>query len=72
VKENKLAETQASGFYQTNYLKDGVNHFSDPPYCIIKPNFRPCVPVKNEKMVTWKHLYSFKPYGEPREKRQHS
>tara|TARA_B110001450_G_C17497364_1_gene430834 strand:+ start:144 stop:257 length:114 start_codon:yes stop_codon:yes gene_type:complete len=36
---------------------------------VIKPGYRPSEPVKNEKMLTWKHLYSFKGYGAPREKR---
>ena len=39
---------------------------------MIKPGYRPSEPVKNEKMLTWKHLYSFKGYGAPREKRLQS
>lgn len=31
VRKNDLSKTQANGFYKTDYLKDGVDHFSDPP-----------------------------------------
>ena len=47
VLNNKLAKTQTDGFYKTEYLKDGVDHFTSPPYCIIKPAYRPSEPFKN-------------------------
>jgi hypothetical protein len=65
VRNNKLAETQASGnFYNTNYLKDGINHFSDPPYVTIKPGYRAAKPAPTDNQVNNKHLYSFKAYGD--------
>jgi len=49
VRNNKLAETQASGnFYNTNYLKDAINHFSDPPYVTIKPGYRSGMPAPTD------------------------
>lgn len=52
VKNNKLRETQASGnFYNTGYLKDAVNHYSDPPYVTIKPGYRPGMPAPTDNQV---------------------
>jgi hypothetical protein len=47
ILNNDLSKTQASGFYKTDYLKDEVNHFSNPPYCIIKPGYRASLPFPN-------------------------
>jgi hypothetical protein len=47
VLKNKLAKTQADGFYKSDYIKDSVDHFTNPPYCIIKPQYRPSEPFKN-------------------------
>lgn len=48
VQKDNLTATQQSGFYQTSYVKDEINHFSDPPYCIIKPGYRAAKPVPND------------------------
>jgi len=37
-----------SGFYKTDYLNDKVNHFSDPPIVVIKPNYRASKPMPGE------------------------
>ena len=63
VTSNKLANTQSGGFYKTEYLKDETNHFTSPPYCIIKPGYRASEPFPNHDMLAVKHLYSFKPFG---------
>ena len=71
VRNNKLRETQASGnFYNTGYLKDAVNHFSDPPYVTIKPGYRAGMPAPTDNQVQDKHVYSFKAYGDQRKPRR--
>ena len=47
VLRNKLASTQQDGFFKSDYLKDGVDHFTSPPYCIIKPGYRASEPFPN-------------------------
>lgn len=42
-----LAASQKQGLYKTDYLKDQVDHFSDPAYAVIKPNYRPSMPQPN-------------------------
>jgi len=72
ILKNDLAQTQASGFYKTDYLKDEVNHFSNPPYCIIKPGYRASDPFPNHNQIEVKHHYSFKPFGDQRHQRSTS
>ena len=72
ILKNDLTQTQASGFYKTDYLKDEVNHFSNPPYCIIKPGYRASDPFPNHNQIEVKNLYSFKPFGDQRHQRSTS
>lgn len=55
-----------------DYLKDEVNHFSNPPYCIIKPGYRASDPFPNHDQLEVKHMYSFKPFGDQRHQRSNS
>ena len=48
VNKNKLKLAQSNGFYNTNYLRDKVNNFSDPPLAVIKPNYKATIPVPND------------------------
>ena len=72
ILKNDLTQTQASGFYKTDYLKDEVNHFSNPPYCIIKPGYRASDPFPNHNQIEVKQHYSFKPFGDQRHQRSTS
>ena len=64
VLKNNLSKTQQEGFYKSDYVKDDVNHFSDPPYIVIKPGYRASDPFPNHTMLDVKHHYSFKPFGD--------
>ena len=46
---DNLAGAQSDGFYKSNYMLDNINHHSDPPYCIIKPGYRPSIPFPNNR-----------------------
>mmetsp|Transcript_13633 Transcript_13633/g.23211 ORF Transcript_13633/g.23211 Transcript_13633/m.23211 type:complete len:244 (-) Transcript_13633:236-967(-) len=64
--------SQTLGFHQTDYVKDQVNHFSDPPYSIIKPAYRPSIPEPNTNQINTKHVYSFEAFGKPKKQRSTS
>jgi len=68
IRTNQLASTQAQGFYRTDYLKDGVDHFTDPPIVIIKPNYRASKPQPGLDPLATKALFSNHPFGEPKHK----
>lgn len=36
-----LQRAKEDGFMDENYVIDDPMHFSDPPYCLIKPNYSP-------------------------------
>ena len=46
---DNLAGAQSDGFYKMDYMLDNINHHSDPPYCIIKPGYRPSIPFPNNR-----------------------
>lgn len=60
-----LAAAQGDGYYKTDYLKDQIDHHTDPAYCIIKPSYRPSMPQPNTNQLAIKHNYSFKAFGDP-------
>ena len=39
--QNQLSKLQSTGFYNTNYVEDCLEHWSEPPYISIKPGYRP-------------------------------
>ena len=51
---DNLKAAQSDGFYKSTYMLDNINHHSDPPYCIIKPSFRPSIPFPNNKQLAIK------------------
>ena len=44
---DNLAASQNAGFYNEDYMRDQINHYSDPAYCVIKPSYRPSMPFPN-------------------------
>lgn len=62
---NDLYKTQLSGFYDSSYLQDKVNHFSNPPIAIIKPNYRPSNPSPMQNQLKVKNEFSFDAMGKP-------
>ena len=47
VAKNKLSDIKKGGFYDESYIKDSVEHWSDPPYAQIKPGYRAAKPRPN-------------------------
>lgn len=66
---DNLAASQKAGFYNQDYMRDQINHYSDPAYCIIKPNYRPSMPFPNNTQLDIKKLPSFHPFGIPKNPR---
>ena len=66
---DNLKSMQEKGFHRTDYIKDQIDHFSDPSYAIIKPGFRPSMPFPNHDQLEVKHMYSFNAFGEPKHPR---
>ena len=66
-----LEQSKSLGFYKENYVQDVPNHFSDPPYCVIKPGYRAHRPMPNFDQLKIKGRYSFDPFGHPKVKRNH-
>ena len=60
-----LKRAQADGLYKTDYVTDHPIHFTNPPYVLIKPNYRPQIPVNVKDTVGLKHMYSFDKFGHP-------
>ena len=56
---DNLVAAQSDGFYKMDYMLDNINHHSDPPYCQIKPSYRPSIPFPNNKQLEIKKLSSF-------------
>lgn len=52
-------------------IVDAPNHFSDPPYQVIKPAYRAHLPMPNFNQIRMKKNYSFKPFGDPESPRKH-
>lgn len=50
-------------------MLDNINHHSDPPYCLIKPGYRPSIPFPNNKQLEIKKLPSFHQFGMPKNPR---
>ena len=50
-------------------MLDNINHHSDPPYCLIKPGYRPSIPFPNNKQIEIKKLASFHQFGMPKNPR---
>jgi len=50
-------------------MKDQINHYSSPAYCIIKPGYRPSMPFPNNAQLEIKKLPSFHPFGIPKNPR---
>ena len=44
VANNKLSEVKKGGFYKDEYLRDSLEHWTDPAYALIKPNYRDSKP----------------------------
>ena len=51
---DNLKDSEQAGFYKSHYMLDNINHHSDPPYCIIKPAYRPSIPFPNNKQLAIK------------------
>lgn len=60
---DNLKSSQSQGFYKVGYMLDNINHHSDPPYCTIKPGYRPSIPFPNNNQLEIKKLPSFHPFG---------
>lgn len=50
-------------------MLDNINHHSDPPYCTIKPGYRPSIPFPNNNQLEIKKLPSFHTFGMPKNPR---
>lgn len=66
---DNLKASQSDGFYKMGYLLDNINHHSDPPYCQIKPGYRPSIPFPNNNQLEIKKLHSFHQFGMPKNPR---
>ena len=63
---DNLKDAQKDGLYKMDYMLDNINHHSDPPYCQIKPSYRPSIPFPNNKQLEIKKLPSFHQFGCPK------
>ena len=52
------------GLMSAATINDACKNQSDPPYMVIKPGYRPHIPLPNFNQIQMKHQYSFKPFGD--------
>ena len=50
--------------YKNEHVRDSIEHWTDPAYVQIKPNYRASKPVANSNMQRVKNTYSFKAWGD--------
>lgn len=67
VAEDRLDVAKKGGFYRDDYVKDSVEHWTNPAYAQIKPGYRASKPRPNFDQVQVKNLYSFDKWGNQRE-----
>ena len=57
------------GFLDNDTINDACKNHSDPPYMVIKPQYRAHIPLPNFNQLDMKNRYSFKPFGDQNMKR---
>jgi len=50
-----LRAAQEDGLYKNHYVYEHPVHYSDPPYSVIKPAYRPHVPIGMSNSLDMKH-----------------
>ena len=58
------------GFLKSETINDACKHQSDPPYMVIKPQYRAHMPLPNFDQIDMKNRYSFNAFGDQNMKRR--
>ena len=64
LKNKRLDKLKEVGLYRDEFIRDSLDHWTDPAYVTIKPNCRASKPVPNSNMRKVKNGYSFNAWGD--------